>query len=102
MCFVAEYDGIPVGMGAFQIDNDVNIDLHPWCLGLWVRPEYRGNNIGRKLSLKRFAWARKLGYKKIYLDTVNAEGYHKKFGWKNTGLVGYYQGTPTIIMEYDL
>jgi GNAT superfamily N-acetyltransferase len=101
-CFVAECNHIPVGMGTFHINNDVDIDLHPWCIGLWVNPQYRGNGIGHRLTLKRFAWARKLGYKKIYLDTVSAEGYHEKFGWKNTGLIGWYDNTPTIIMEHNL
>lgn len=101
-CFVAEYDKMPVGMGTFHVNNDIGIDLHPWCIGLWVRPDYRGNGIGYKLTLRRFSWARQLGYKKIYLDTVNAQKYHSRFGWKTTGLMGMYDGTPTEVMEYDL
>lgn len=101
-CYVAEYKGVPIGMGTFHINNDIGIDLHPWCIGLWVNPQYRGNGIGYNLSLRRFSLARQLGYKKIYLDTVNAEGYHKKFGWKNTGIIGMYKNLPTIVMEYNL
>ena len=101
-CFVAVADGIPIGMGAFHISNDVGVDLHPWCAGLWVEPEYRGNGIGHKLTLKRFAWARKLGYKIIYLDTIDAEEYHLKFGWKYTGIIGTFHGEPTTIMEHKL
>ena len=89
-------------MGTFHISNDVGVDLHPWCIGLWVEPEKRGNGIGYQITQKRFDWARTLGYKKIYLDTVNADGYHLKFGWRYTGIVGDYHGEPTIVMEHDL
>ena len=101
-CFVAVEGKTPIGMGTFHISNDVGVDLHPWCIGLWVEPEKRGHGIGYKLTLKRFDWARKLGYKKIYLDTVEAEPYHLKFGWKRTGIIGTYHGEPTIVMEHDL
>jgi GNAT superfamily N-acetyltransferase len=101
-CFIAEYNDIPIGMGTFHINNDIGIDLHPWCIGLWVNPKHRGHSIGYKLSLKRFSLARELGYNKIYLDTINAEKYHEKYGWKNTGLIGWYQNEPTTVMEYDL
>lgn len=101
-CFVAIKNKKPIGMGAFHVSNDVGVDLHPWCAGLWVEPKYRGNGIGHKLTLKRFAWARKLGYKVIYLDTVDAEEYHLKFGWRYTGITGLFHDEPTIIMEHDL
>ena len=101
-CFVAVENGKPIGMGAFHINNDVEVDLHPWCAGLWVEPEKRGNGIGHRFTLKRFAWARKLGYKVIYLDTVDAEEYHLKFGWRYTGIIGLFHGEPTTIMEHDL
>ncbi len=81
-CFVAEHNGLPIGMGTFHVNNDVKIDLHPWCIGLWVKPKHRGHGIGYKISLKRFSLARKLGYEKIYLDTVNAEEYHKNLDGK--------------------
>jgi len=101
-CFVAICKDSPIGMGTFHINNDVGIDLHPWCIGLWVDPKFRGRGIGYQLTLRRFSWARTLGYEKIYLDTVNAENYHKKFGWKLTGLIGLNGDFPTTIMEYDL
>lgn len=101
-CFVAERLGVPIGMGTFHINNDIGVDLHPWCIGLWVVPKFRGNGLGNKLTLKRFAWARNLGYDKIYLDTISAEGYHVKFGWRHTGIMGMYGNEPTIVMEHNL
>ena len=101
-CYVAEYNHIPVGMGTFHVNNDIGIDLHPWFIGLWVHPMNRGNGIGYEISLARFDWARMLGYKTVYLDTISAEGYHEKFGWENTGLIGFYGDTPTVVMKYDL
>jgi len=101
-CFVAVENDKSIGMYAFHISNDIGVDLHPWCIGLWVEPDKRGKGIGYKLSLRIFSWARMLGYKKIYLDTINAENYHLKFGWKNTGIMGNSHGEKTIVMEYDL
>ncbi len=101
-CFVSVDGKVPVGMGTFHVNNDIGVDLHPWCIGLWVKPNYRGNGIGIRITLKRFDWARKLGYKKIYLDTINAEKYHLKFGWKNTNIIGYYKNEPTMVMEHYL
>ncbi len=98
-CYVAEYNHIPVGMGTFHVNNDIGIDLHPWFIGLWVHPMNRGNGIGYEISLARFDWARMLGYKTVYLDTISAEGYHEKFGWEN---IGFYGDTPTVVMKYDL
>jgi GNAT superfamily N-acetyltransferase len=101
-CFVSIYDDVPMGMEAFNINNDIGVDLHPWCVGLWVHPKYRGRGVGNKLTLHIFNWAKKLGYEKIYLDTVGAELYHLKFGWKKTGIIGMYRNEPTVVMEHDL
>lgn len=103
-CFVATEDELPIGVGVFNVDNDVGVDVHPWCGLLWVEPEYRGSGVGYQLTLKRFEWARKLGYKKIYLcfDESNIESYHIKHGWKRTGTTGIWHGIPEIIMEHEL
>ena len=101
-CFVAVYDDMPIGMEAFNVSNDIGVDLHPWCIGLWVNPKYRGYGIGNKLTLRIFNWAKKMGYEKIYLDTVSAEPYHLKFGWRRSGIIGMHRGVPTVVMEHDL
>ena len=101
-CWVALKGKARAGMGAFHVDNDIGVDLHPWCIGLWVNERYRGDNIGWLITEKRFEWARSLGYDKIYLDTVNAENYHKKFGCERTGITAKNQGLKTIVMEHDL
>ena len=102
VCFVAKDGPIHIGLGAFHVNNDIGVDLHPWCVGLWVDKDYRGRGIGWRITRRRFVYARFLGYTKIYLDTVSAEKYHKKFGWKKLDIEAYNQGSRTVIMEHDL
>ena len=65
-CFIAldNYND-PVGVGVFNADNDVGVDLHPWCGLLWVEPDKRGSGIGYQLTLKRFERARIVTGKQI-------------------------------------
>lgn len=101
-CFVACDGNKPVGMGVFQLDNDLDIDYSPWLMGLYVETEYRGRGLGYRITKKRFRWAKRLGYDLIYLDTEKAEKYHEKFGWKRTGDICYRHGIPTTIMVHKL
>lgn len=101
-CFVALVKNMPVGMGVFAVNNDVGVDVSPWVMGLWVDPEYRGHGIGSKITKARFKYAKELGYNRMYLDTQSAKDYHLKFGWIDTGIIGRYQGEPSIIMIHGL
>ena len=82
ICYIVEENNIPVGYGVFDTYNEEYKSKTPWCLSLWVHPDYRGHNYGQMLTQKRFEHARKLGYTEIYLDTMSAKDYHLKFGWE--------------------
>jgi ribosomal protein S18 acetylase RimI-like enzyme len=64
--FIAELDNKPAGCIALR-KIDTNI-----CemKRLYVKPEYRELGIGKKLAYKLVEEARKIGYKKMRLDTV--------------------------------
>lgn len=81
ICFVGIIDKKPMATGVFDTISDVDFSIPCWNTLLWVEPENRGNDYGRLLTQKRFDHAKKLGYKTVYLDTVNAKNYHLKFGW---------------------
>lgn len=58
-------------------------------------------------SQKRFEYAKNLGYKEIYLDTLSAKDYHLKFGWEVIDTLTYDikdndYNKPLYIMKYNL
>lgn len=73
---------------------------------LYVRPEYKGLGIGRGLAERIIREARKRGYKKMRLDTLNrlesAVALYRKLGFKE--MTAYYENPleGVIYMELDL
>jgi len=54
---------------------------------LYVRPQYRGTGLGRDLTITAITEARRIGYKKMRLDTVepkmkNAVALYRMFGFR--------------------
>lgn len=101
ICYIGIIDNMPIATGVFDIISDVDEKLGPWNTLLWIDPKYRGNNYGRLLFEKRIEYAKSKGYKNIYLDTVNAENYHLKFGWKTIDKLKYHNEVVTI-MKLDI
>ena len=74
---------------------------------LYVRPEFRGHNIGRALAEQIIREAAEIGYSRMRLDTVagkmdSAIALYRELGFKETD--PYYQ-TPvghTLFMELEL
>ncbi len=82
ICFIGIINGKPIATGVFETYSTVDESIPCWNTLLWVETEYRGNGYGILMSEKRFEYAKKLGHKTVYLDTVNAKNYHLKFGWE--------------------
>lgn len=100
--FCIHIEGRTVGVGLFGLHNDdVSTEYGPWLYLLWVEPEFRGNNLGIEITKKRMEYARKLGYKEVYLDTDDAIMYHKMLGWEEVS-TRIYKGSPVTIMRWDL
>jgi putative acetyltransferase len=73
---------------------------------LYVKPQFRGKNIGKKLVELLIGEARKLGYKKMVLDTVpsmqTAQKLYKSLGFKE---IQPYRINPVkgaVFMEFVL
>jgi putative acetyltransferase len=74
---------------------------------LYLRPEFRGRGIGRILVETILSEARKAGYKRIRLDTVepvmkDAVGMYRRFGFRE---IAPYRANPiagALYMELEL
>lgn len=79
--FLAEFDGITAGCIALRKFRDGVCEMKR----LYVRPQFRGNDIGKKLVELLIREARKIGYKKMVLDTVptmkTAQKLYKSLGF---------------------
>jgi len=100
--FLARYDGTVVGCIALR-----KIDEHVCEMKrLYVRPQYRGNKIGRLLSEKLISEARSMGYRTMRLDTVPemtaAKALYRSLGF---GKIEPYRYNPipgALFMELSL
>ena len=79
--YIALYENIPAGCIALKKFKHSVCEMKR----LYVRPKFRGNNIGKKLVELLIIEARKIGYKKMVLDTVpsmqTAQKLYKSFGF---------------------
>jgi len=99
---LALHNGSPAGcVGLRKITNDV-------CemKRLYVRDNFRGLQIGKSLTEKIIAEAKRIGYKKMRLDTVPsmkaARKLYKSLGFYKTDAYRYNPVEGTIYMELDL
>jgi putative acetyltransferase len=74
---------------------------------LYVRPEFRGQGIGRRLTTRLMEEAREIGYARMRLDTISSKmseavGMYRSLGFRE--IAPYYQSpiADTIYMEVNL
>lgn len=101
---LALWDGRPAGVIALRpLDEPGLCEMKR----LYVRPEFRGHNIGRMLAERVIREAAEIGYSRMRLDTVagkmdSAIAMYRELGFRETD--PYYQ-TPvghTLFMELAL
>jgi ribosomal protein S18 acetylase RimI-like enzyme len=74
---------------------------------LYLRPQFRGKGLGRRLAEHLIGEARQMGYHRVRLDTVepvmkDAVGMYRRLGFKE---IAAYRKNPmagTLYMEVDL
>ncbi|MTH53545.1 GNAT family N-acetyltransferase [Bacillus mangrovi] len=86
--FYVALEGVAI-LGTYALlRNDLNSrhDLCPWLACLWVDPEHRGKEFGRKLLEHGLQEAEKKGYSNLYLNS-DLDSYYEKYGWVHTGML---------------
>lgn len=63
-------------------DCDFFSQLAPWIGNFFVLEKYRSRGIGAMLYNHLMSYAKKVGYKKIYLYTHDAQGYYLNKNWR--------------------
>ncbi len=73
---------------------------------LYVRPEYRGTGVGRRLTEAAIAGAREAGYERIRLDTLPsmdaARGLYRSLGFVEVDAYRFNPAHGTTYFELDL
>ena len=67
-------------IGVIQLllnDNISVLDYKPWLSNLYIKEEYRGNNLSSLLINDIINEAKEIGYKKIYLHSKHVNFYEK-------------------------
>jgi|GEM_PF-1361489 len=78
----------------------LNINNQLWLNALFVPEKFRKQGIGRELVRIAEEKAQSLGFKKLYLDTVQAVGFYEKLGgWQKIGTDLWLGQTTTIMMK---
>lgn len=82
-------------------DMATNRDLTPWLANIYIRPERRGEGLGRQLVRHAMEEARQLGIATLYLFTADQQAFYERLGWSLLK-VEPYEGTPVAIMACRL
>jgi len=91
---VAYRDGVPVGCGALRLLDEETAELKR----MYVSPEARGTGVGRRLVAALEAEARRLGVRRLVLETgirqVAALALYRATGFHRIPLYGEYRLSP--------
>ncbi len=79
-------------------DMETRLDLTPWLAGLYVVESRRKQGIGTTLVKVIERKAKELSVRKLYLYTLNSEGFYARLGWFGKERAEYH-GYSVTIME---
>ncbi len=100
---LARQDGRPAGCVALRRFDDDKCEMKR----LHVRPAYRGRGIGKALAAEIIDEARRLGYRKMRLDSIadrmtEAVSLYRALGFREILPYGDHPERCTLFMELDL
>jgi GNAT superfamily N-acetyltransferase len=102
--FVAESDGVPMGMAFGLLDRDHPTRAH--LGGMWVDPDARQKGCGRALSEAVIAWARERGFADMVLWVTEGNKaaimLYERVGFTLTGRRDWLPHNPSLaILEME-
>lgn len=96
ICYLIEEDGIIIGKGALKKFNEEFGEIN----GMFIQPEFRGNEYGKLLVKKLLKKSKVIGYKGIYLDTrpfmTAALHIYRSEGFKERDEYQEFKGHPIL------
>ncbi len=100
---LARQDGRPAGCVALRRFDDDKCEMKR----LHVRPPYRGRGIGKSLATEIIDEARRLGYRKMRLDSIadrmaEAVSLYRALGFREIPRYGDHPEGCSLFMELDL
>lgn len=100
---IARREGRPIGCGGLREEGPITAEVKR----MYVRPEARGEGLGRRLLLELERHAVELGYKRIRLETgipqPEALRLYESSGYRRIPGYGEYKDDPrTVSFEKDL
>ena len=109
--WIARVDGAVagvVGLRPFGSDGPGAMVARGWCemKRLWVRPDYRGLGLGRRLAQQALGAAEDMGYRRMCLDTLHrmteARALYARLGFRDRTNQVSDPHPELIYMERDL
>ena len=82
-------------------DMRSRMDLSPWLASVYVSAKHRRKGVGSKLVRRVIEEARRLGFAKFYLFTLDQDRLYESLGWKTIERTEY-SAEQVVIMEFLL
>lgn len=98
--FVAhgQADEVAGAVGLDTYDLDERRDVSPWVTGMIVRPDRRGQGVGRTLLQHLEQWALLQGIAEAWVGTDTAAGFYQRCGWTAQETFVNNFGVPTFVL----
>ena len=92
VCLVAELDSQVVGfIISYILTLGFGIEKSAWIATLGVKPEYMGQEIGRKMATKIFEYYQSMGIKNVYTsvrwDSTDLLSFFKTLGFDRSNFI---------------
>ena len=71
----------------------------PWVAAVFVKPEYRGMELGKQLVTEAVRRAREFGHTDVYLYTRHVAHWYETFGWERVRETLIHDKTITVMVN---